>query len=116
MAFQVPSKWAAWLAFAAMVMSLAPCATADIPWTGTWSVSPESSSKNFVQQTLRQIVHTSIGGTSARLTFSNVFGKAPLTITDVYLAQRDFNSTIVDGTNAQVTFSGLATTVIAAGR
>src|SRR5215218_11378459 len=35
---------------------------------------------HFNNQTLRQIVHTSIGGSSVRVVLSNQFGTAPLTI------------------------------------
>src|SRR5579859_3597550 len=55
---------------------------ADGGWTGTWSVSPESGGPSFNQQTLRQIVHTSIGGYSARVEVSNVFGSQPLVVSD----------------------------------
>jgi hypothetical protein len=48
----------------------APAAAA---WTGTWSTSPQNGGRTFNQQTLRQIVHTSIGGTAARIQLSNVF-------------------------------------------
>src|SRR5207245_2569969 len=34
-------------------------------WTGTWSVSPQSGNSTFNQQTLRQIVRTSISGSVA---------------------------------------------------
>ena len=40
-----------------------PADAAAIGWTGTWAVSPQSSGTTFNNQTLRQIVRTSIGGT-----------------------------------------------------
>ena len=36
-------------------------------WTGTWGVTPQSGGQSFGQQTIRQIVYTSIGGSSARI-------------------------------------------------
>ncbi|HEY2057476.1 MAG TPA: carbohydrate-binding protein [Amycolatopsis sp.] len=89
-------------------------AAAD-PWTGTWSVSPQSGGAAFGQQTLRQVVHTSIGGPSARVEVSNAFGSSPLTIADVHVAQRSDGSTITAGTDRPVTFGGQASTVIPAG-
>src|SRR5579859_5144769 len=71
---------------------------ASVPWTGTWAVAPESGGASFGQQTLRQIVHTSIGGKSVRVEVSNVFGTAPLAITDVRIALRSSGSAIKPGT------------------
>ena len=88
---------------------------ATTPWTGTWSVSPESGGQSFSQQTLRQIVHTSIGGTSAQVQVSNVFGTTPLEIADVQVALRSSGSTIVSGSNHTVTFGGQTSITIPAG-
>jgi lysophospholipase L1-like esterase len=88
---------------------------ASTPWTGTWSVSPESGGQSFSQQTLRQIVHTSIGGTSAQVQVSNVFGTAPLLIADVHVALRSSGSTIVSGSDHTVTFGGQTSITIPAG-
>jgi len=88
---------------------------ASTPWTGTWSASPESGGQSFSQQTLRQIVHTSIGGTSAQVQVSNVFGAAPLVIADVHVALRSSGSTIVSGTDHTVTFGGQTSITIPAG-
>ena len=84
-------------------------------WTGTWSASPESGGPSFSQQTLRQIVHTSIGGTSARVQISNVFGTTPLVIADVHVALRSSGSAITSGTDHTVTFGGQASATIPAG-
>jgi lysophospholipase L1-like esterase len=66
-------------------------------------------------QTLRQIVHTSIGGSQVRLVLSNVFGTAPLTVGAVHLALRDKGSAIVPGSDRPVTFSNRLTFAIPAG-
>jgi hypothetical protein len=88
---------------------------ASTPWTGTWSVSPESGGQSLGQQTLRQIVHTSIGGTSAQVQVSNVFGSAPLVVADVHVALRSSGSTIVSGSDHTVTFGGQTSITIPAG-
>jgi lysophospholipase L1-like esterase len=90
-------------------------AAAAGPWTGTWSASPQSGGGAFNQQTLRQIVHTSIGGTSARLQLSNAFGTQPLAVADVHIAQRTSGSSVATGTDRQVTFGGATSTTIPAG-
>ena len=41
---------------------------------------------HFNNQTLRQIVHTSIGGRRVRVVLSNVFGTSPLTIGAAHIA------------------------------
>jgi lysophospholipase L1-like esterase len=84
-------------------------------WTGTWSASPQSSGTTFNQQTLRQIAHTSIGGTGARVQISNAFGNAPLTVRDVHIAQRGSGSGVVAGTDRIVRFGGATSVVIPVG-
>lgn len=90
-------------------------AMAGTPFVGTWAASPYAQAARFEQQTLRQIVHTSIGGTRARIHLSNVFGDAPLRIADVRLALRDHDAAIVASTDVAVTFDGAAEVVIPAG-
>ena len=84
-------------------------------WTGTWSVSPQSGGTAFNQQTLRQIVHTSISGTQARIQISNAFGTQPLVLSDVHIAQRSSGSGITAGTDHAVTFGGQGSVTIAVG-
>ena len=44
---------------------------------------------HFTNQTLRQIVRTSVGGSRLRVVLSNTFGTAPLTIGAAHIALRD---------------------------
>lgn len=102
----------------ALLAARAPAARAaanDVSWTGTWAVAPQASGATFNQQTLRQIVHTSIGGTSARLHLSNVFGSQPVTFTDVQIAQSAGGSSIVAGSARAVTFGGAGSVTIPVG-
>ena len=89
-------------------LSLVEARGQSSPWIGTWAASPVSdeSGKSFNQQTLRQIVHTSVGGRMARVRISNLFGTQPLIIEDVHLARRSSASAIVAGTDRQVWFKG----------
>ncbi len=86
-------------------------------WVGTWAASPVScgAGLGLNRQTLRQIVHTSIGGTAARIQISNVFGSQPLTVSDVHIARRTSGSTIDTSTDRKVSFGGQSSTMIAAG-
>ena len=83
-------------------------AQSNLPWTGTWSVAPQqttidASFNNLAQQTLRQILHTSIGGTAARVQISNAFGQQPLVVSDVHIARAVVNS---DGSPTSSTVAG----------
>jgi lysophospholipase L1-like esterase len=100
-------------AAAAKPAAAAPAATGS--WTGTWATAPQSGGSSFDQQTIRQIVDTSISGTAARIEISNAFGTAPLTVSDVHIALAGSGSAITSGTDHTVTFGGSSTTTIAAG-
>jgi hypothetical protein len=68
----------------------------------------------FNNQTLRQIVHTSIGGSRIRVVLSNTFGTAPLTIGGASVAIRDQNDTIVLPSCRALSFGGRSTIAIPA--
>ena len=68
----------------------------------------------FSNQTLRQIVRTSIGGERVRLVLSNRFGTAPMRIDAVHLALRGKESAIVPTSDHAVLFSGRPSVVIPA--
>jgi hypothetical protein len=51
--------------------------TATTPWVGTWATAMQNTSAAFTGKTLRQIVHTSIGGATARIHLSNQFNSVP---------------------------------------
>jgi len=61
---------------------------------------------HLTNQTLRQVVHTSIGGANARVVRSNVHGNSPLLIGAAYIALRDTGSGIRPGFGRTLTFSG----------
>ena len=79
-------------------------------WIGTWATGvmarppqgpnpPASglqSSVNIKEQTLRQIVHVSLGGERVRVVFSNTFGTEPLLIGSASVARHDKEASIID--------------------
>ena len=67
---------------------------------------------HFTNQTLRQIVHTSIGGSKARVVLTNAYGTTPLTIGAAYIAVRDKDSAIEVSSGHSLTFSGRPTITI----
>jgi lysophospholipase L1-like esterase len=61
----------------------------DQHWVGTWATSPQATNSiTFNNQTLRMIVHTSIGGKKVRVRFSNAYGTVPLVIGAAHIALR----------------------------
>ena len=72
-----------------------PAPPAAAPGTTTAPPAAPPAFMHFNNQTLRQIVRTSIGGTRARVVLSNAFGTAPLTVGAAHIAVRDKESTIV---------------------
>jgi lysophospholipase L1-like esterase len=70
---------------------------------------------HFTNQTLRQIVRISIGGSRLRVVLSNVFGTAPLSIGGAHLALRDKGASIVAASDRALAFGGVAATTIPPG-
>jgi lysophospholipase L1-like esterase len=70
---------------------------------------------HFTNQTLRQIVHTSIGGTTARVVLSNAYGTSSLMIGAASVAVRDKEAAIQPNSSRPLTFSGESTVTITAG-
>ncbi len=68
---------------------------------------------HLTNQTLRQIVHTSIGGSRARVVLSNAYGTSPVTIGAAHLAVRD-KEHVIQAPGRALTFSGRPTITIPA--
>jgi lysophospholipase L1-like esterase len=66
-------------------------------------------------QTLRQIVRTSIGGSRVRVVFSNVFGTAPLAIGAANVALREKDAAVAAASVKPLTFDGKREATILAG-
>lgn len=80
-------------------------------WVGTWSSSPLAADQSFstpgatfTDQTLRQIVHVSIGGTLVRVRLSNEFGTVPLEVGAAHVALQSEGASIVPGSDRTLTF------------
>ena len=70
---------------------------------------------NFKNQTLRQIVHASLGGDRVRVVLSNAFGTLPLEVGAAHVALRDKDAAIQPKSDRPLSFGGNAATMIAAG-
>jgi lysophospholipase L1-like esterase len=66
-------------------------------------------------QTVRMIIHTSIGGHRVRVQLSNAFGTSALQIGAAHIALHDKDSAIVAGSDRALLFSGRASAVIPPG-
>ncbi|HXP02422.1 MAG TPA: SGNH/GDSL hydrolase family protein [Luteibacter sp.] len=111
------SPFALLLAAALCAGGTAHASSTLAPWVGTWAVSAKPIGQaNFGGLTLRHIVHTSIGGTSARIRLSNANGDQPVTFADVHIAQSAGGSSSKPETDRQVFFSGQPTITLAPGQ
>ena len=108
------------LALVAIVFAPAVMATerrGDSAWVGTWSASPQPAGAplQINGQTIRQIVHTSLGGRRVRVRLSNAYGQSPLVIGSAHVAVSDSGSAIVAGSDRTLTFNGSPTIAVPAG-
>ncbi|MEU9731993.1 GDSL-type esterase/lipase family protein [Streptomyces sp. NPDC048002] len=88
-------------------------------WVGAWSASPAAAepgteTDGLAGRSIRNVVHTWVGGTSARITLSNLYGQSPLTVThaSVAVAAGDGTAAAVTQTMRRLTFDGGNTTVV----
>ena len=93
----------------------------DPRWVTSWATSPstlpgsDDDGSDLQDQTVRLIVHTSIGGDSMRLRLSNYHGTGPVEIGAVSVALHNEESTVIDSSAEQVLFAGMGETTIARG-
>ena len=98
-------------------------AASDIDENGTrvqsWAVGHiaplPASTAQYNNQTLREIVHTSVGGDQVRVRIANTFGTVPLVIGAAHVAASSSGASIVPGTDRALTFGGRTSVSIPAG-
>ncbi|GGZ79890.1 SGNH/GDSL hydrolase family protein [Streptomyces echinoruber] len=100
--------------------SAAPASTGT--WVGAWATSPAAAepgteTTGMADRSIRNVVHAGVGGTSARITLSNLYGSAPLTVTHATIAVAAAGNTPAaePGTLRRLTFNGTTTAVVPAG-
>jgi lysophospholipase L1-like esterase len=85
-------------------------------WIGTWAAAPQAAIKGraqtFHNQTLRLIVHTSVGGKKVRVKIANTFGDQPLHIGAVHIARRASEADIDPASDRALKFHGHSSTTI----
>lgn len=91
-------------------------AAAPPQWVATWGASPAPQLADEAQrradhlifqgQTLREIVHTSVGSNTVRVRLSNAYGNDEVKIGAAHIALRESGPAIVAGSDRVLTFSG----------
>jgi lysophospholipase L1-like esterase len=100
---------------AAVLGAVAPAAHPSTAPVVTWAASAQQIGDVAPGQTFRQVVHTSVGGSSLRIRLSNAFGTGPVTFGHAYAGNRQPGSAAVQGANRQLTFGGAASVTVPAG-
>ena len=119
------------LAIPALVLVAPSCSAADAasssPWVATWGAgmvaTAPGNAPDFTGKTLREIVHTSVGGSRVRIWLSNRFGTEPLHIGTAHIAisadgnagNSDDGSAVQAGSDHSLTFNGMGPVVIPPG-
>ncbi|MFR9797424.1 SGNH/GDSL hydrolase family protein [Streptomyces sp. MS06] len=92
-------------------------------WVSSWAAAPSgpepgTATTGTAGRSVRNVVHTGIGGTSARITLSNLYGTRPLVISHATVAEAAGSATAAadPATLRPVTFHGAARVVIPAGQ
>jgi lysophospholipase L1-like esterase len=90
-------------------------------WVATWSTSVQlTEPRNLPPEpglegnTLRQVVHVSLGGDRLRVHFSNAFGTSPVTLTAAHLAASLGDGAIDPATDRALAFDGRPSVTIPA--
>jgi len=92
-----------------------------VNWVGTWAsvptATPATATPAVADETVRQVVHTSIAGEAVRLRLTNEFGTTPLRVGEVHVARRagTTGTDIVPATDRAVTFGGHRSAAVPAG-
>ena len=95
-------------------------------WVGTWTGGAEPGAPldcgfasefpdGFTNQTIRNIVHTSIGGSGVRGRLTNAFGGQPVTFDAAYIGIAHSGAALAPGSNRALLFGGSTSVTIAPG-
>ena len=104
-------RFTLFVATALAVACSSPTAVAESPdqhWITTWSTANAEipNPEAFNNQTIREVVHTTVGGGAVRIRLANSFTAQPVTFDAVYLGLQKSGASVVPGSNHKVTFGG----------
>ena len=103
------------------ITSLASPTTGPRHWIAAWAASPQAASQRsryvtgFDNQTVRNVLFSSIGGSMVRVRFTNAYGAAPLQIGRATVAIHARGPNLVPGTTRSLTFGGQQSVTIPPG-
>jgi lysophospholipase L1-like esterase len=77
-------------------------------WVTTWITAPAAVERpaTFSNQTIREVVHTTIGGNMVRIRLSNAFGMRAIRFDAVFVGLQAEGAALVPQSNREVTFGG----------
>lgn len=81
----------------------------------TWAASADFTLTRVNQQTVRNIVTTSVAGAGLQVSLSNAFGSAPVTFQTVSIGVVRSGADLVPGTSRQVFFGGSPSVTVSVG-
>jgi lysophospholipase L1-like esterase len=90
-------------------------------WVASWGASPQAAvvgdraARGFYNQTIRNIVYTSVGGSMVRVSFTNAFGTVPLRIGAAAIGVERSGASVRTGTGFPLMFGDRRSIVIAPG-
>jgi lysophospholipase L1-like esterase len=110
--------------FAVLVLSLL-CSSCMVSakecWIGTWVSGQQLTEERnnppapgLSNNTLRQVVHVTLGGSKLRVQFSNEYGNSPVTIKAAHIAVSKGGSAIDTATDKAISFKGATSVTIPA--
>ena len=109
--------------FVVLILSICcVCETAfaEGHWVGTWACSQQPGSGQTVSgNTLRQVVHVSLGGSRVRVQFSNKYSSGAVTISSAHIAASAGTADgtrIIKATDTVLYFGGSPSVTISAGQ
>ncbi len=97
-------------------------ASAEDCWIGTWASGQQLTERRnnppapgLSNNTLRQVIRVTLGGSKLRVQFSNTYGSSPVTINAAHLAVSTGAAAIDPATDKALTFQGQSSITIPAG-
>jgi lysophospholipase L1-like esterase len=100
----------------AKVASMETAAHSNPGWVATWAASPlGGDTTEFSNQTVRNIIYTSVSGSDVQVRLSNTFGSEPVEVGAASLGVVLDGAQLVPETSTSVTFGGHASVTIPAG-
>ncbi|MDW7980304.1 MAG: SGNH/GDSL hydrolase family protein [Verrucomicrobiales bacterium] len=119
------------LAFRALAilfwLAIPACNASSSHWVTTWACGVQLTEPHnlppvaLASNTLRQFVHTTLGGKTVRVRFSNAYGTEPVTINAAHIALAKGKGSagsgeIAPGTDTKLSFAGAHSVVIPPGK